>query len=1428
MPVSRPTASRRVAALSSTLAISVALTAFGAAPAFAAAPTQTIAAVQGDAAGGVSPLVGTVQTVEGVVTADYRGASGYRGIVIQSVGSGGTVDATPGASDGIFVFLGDTNPTVVIGDRISASGPIVENFAQTQIGGGAAPATVELIAAKADVPPSDVPVAAPLAESEVGAAREALESQLVAPTGTYSISSAHQLFNFGTLWLTPGAERLVKSTETTDATDPAAAQIQASNRAKRLLLDDGYSIAVTNAAHLGTQPYFSTTPIVRSGDTVDFPAQPYVLGYGFDDWRLQPTVAITDASPAEYKPTFTTANPRPTTPPVVGGDISVADFNVLNYFTTLSSENSNARGAKTAAEFQIQRGKAIAAISGLGADIVGLQEIENSIKFGKPADTAVADLVAGLNQSAGSDVWAYVPTPAELTTPEAVSTTDFITTAIIYKKVAATTVGASFAKIDEAVWFNAREPIAQTFQVGTRVFTVVTNHFKSKGGSGTEPVDGQGFFNTDRVNQANSLLELVNSVVADPEKTDDVLLLGDFNAYAQEDPIQVFTGAGLVDLLPSLTDDQYTYEFNGESGSLDHAIATPSLAAYITGIGTWNINASEWGDREYKFASTEPGSPFRSSDHNPLKVGVTTTAAPVNIDVVTTNDFHGRLEAATPAAGAAVLGGMVRSYEAANPNTLFVGAGDLIGASTFTSFIQQDTPTIEALNAIGLDASALGNHEFDQGTDDLDNRVIPTANWSYLSANVYEKGTQVPAYQEYEIRQFGDVSIGFIGAVTEELPSLVSPAGISTLDVGPIVPAVNRVADQLSDGVASNGEADVLMLLVHEGATTPDIASSTDDSVFGKIVAGTNANVDAIISAHTHLPYNHLIPIAGSSKIRPVMSSGQYGERFGHLALSVDPTSGELLNLTSEVKPLFGAFAPQADVAKIVADAVEVAKVKGSVKVGEISADFNRARQVDGTTENRGGESSIGNFVADVQLWATKSADTELALMNPGGIRSDLKFAASPTTPGDGPGVVTFQEAAGVQPFANTLVAMDLSTAQLKAVLEQQWQPSTASRPFLKLGVSESLEYTYDPAGLAGDRIDAIYVNGVIAGAGDVFRVAVNSFLAAGGDNFTVLAQGTNRADTGKIDLQSMVDYFTAFPVATPDYEQRSVGVNLSPIDVDGYGPGGQVTLGLSSLLFSGSGPAAGTATVKLGTTTLGSAAIDPTVIATNDEVGRASVTFTVPTGVYGPQVLTVSVAENGTSINVPVLFAERVIVPITNVTAPTITGMLRVGSTLATDGGIWSIDDPTLTYQWKRNGLQIRGATKSTYTLAPVDAAQRISVTVTASAEGSESAFKTSSSKTVYKLSSTTTGVLSRSTITGTQTTTYTVTVATSVGTTPSGTVRIFDGSMQIASGTLKAGVLTVTLPKLAVGTHYIQAKYAGSSTIYNSNSKTSKLIVR
>jgi 5'-nucleotidase len=702
---------------------------------------------------------------------------------------------------------------------------------------------------------------------------------------------------------------------------------------------------------------------------------------------------------------------------------------------------------------------------------------------------------------------------------------------------------------------------------------------------------------------------------------------------------------------------------------------------------------------------------------------------PVSIDVLTTNDFHGRLEANSPAAGAAVLGGLVNAYEANNPNTLLVGAGDLIGASTFTSFIQDDMPTIDALNAVGLDNSALGNHEFDRGRVDLDTRVIPAAEWDYLSANLYEKGTTTPAYQEYSIETFEGVRVGFIGAMTEDLPSLVSPTGITTLDVGPVVPAVNRVADKLSDGDESNGEADVLIMLVHEGASTVNISSATDDSVFGRLVTGVNANVDAIVSAHTHLPYNHQIPIAGTNKVRPVISAGQYGERYGAINLQVNPDSGELLSITSDIKPLFGAFLPDAEVAQIVADAVAVARVLGSVKVGDITADFNRARQTSPTAENRGGESTISNFVADVQLWATQSASAEIALMNPGGLRANLTYAANPATAGDAAGLVTFSEAAGVQPFANTLVAMDLTSEQLKAVLEEQWQPAGSGRPFLKLGLSESLTYAYDPTAAAGSHITAMYVNGELVQPGESYRVTVNSFLAGGGDNFFTLASGTNRADTGRIDLQSMVDYFVAFPVNSPSLEQRAVGVKFSPADTDGYNAGEKVTVNMSSLLFSAGEANRGTAVVSLGDTVLGSAPIDPTIVDTTDEVGRASVVMTVPAGVYGPQVLTVSVPETGTSVDVPLVFGNE---PITVTTAPKIGGNVTVGFTVRAVAAEFSVEGATASYQWNRNGVAIAGATESTYVIAPADVGAALTVTVTGSAKGYLDGSATSAAKTV------------------------------------------------------------------------------------------------
>lgn len=1192
--------------------------------------THSIAQVQG--AGATTPLNGLTVTVQGIVTGVYPAPSGYNGFYLQTQNSGGGNKART-TSDGIFVFTGSTSfPAIAVGDKATVTGRAGEFQGVTQLT-ASAPGAVEVIDSGYKLPKTTN-----LPDTVIGDAREAYEGMLVKPTGTYVLSSTHQLFNFGSLWLSAGGD-VVQPTETTDA-GAAAAAIAAQNAARRLLVDDGYNIQISNSAHPGGQPYLTEDTVVRTGDTFVAPKRPMILSYGFGDWRLQPQVAINDASKAAYKPTFEPTNPRPESAPEVGGDVQFASFNVFNYFTTFGGD---ARGASSPEDFAIQKSKIVAAINGLGAEVVALQEIENSVKLGEEKDEALADLVDGLNAAAGEGTWSYVETPDELADG---AITDFITNAIIYKTDAVTPVGESFTQIDETVWDNAREPVAQTFEVARGVeVTVVANHFKSKSapsGGGAEPADGQGFFNEDRVAQAQAVKALVDDIVADEAKGPNVLLLGDFNAYAEEDPIQVLTGAGMVDLLPELTDDQYTYTFNGQLGSLDHAIATPELAAAITGIGVWEINSAEWSDRGFEFDAAEPGTPYRSSDHDPIVLGMTAVdgpAEPVEIDLVSINDFHGRLEAAPPVAGAAVLGGMVDSYEAANPNTLFVGVGDLIGASTFTSFIQDDQPTIDALNEIGLDVSALGNHEFDKGRADLDDRILDEADWPYLAANVYEKGTTTPAYQEYSLHELEGVTVGFVGAVTEDLPTLVSPDGLATLDVGEVVPAVNRVADQLSDGNTANGEADVVIALVHEGAASTDIADATDDSNFGRIVTGLNANIDAIYSGHTHLAYDHDIAIPGTDRTRPVVSSGQYGEKYAHTSLSVDPETKQLLSLEVEVLPLTG-FAPDPEVAQIVADAVAKANELGAVSLGQITGDFNRAKQSAASfSENRGGESTIGNLIADVQLEATADLGTEVALMNPGGIRADLKYASS--GPGDPDGNVTYREAATVQPFANTLVTVTLTGAELEAVLEQQWQPTGAARPFLKLGVSRGFEYTYDPDAAAGERITAMWLNDELVTDEQSIKVVTNSFLASGGDNFGAFSEGEGLADSGRIDLEAFVDYFERNSPVSPDLAQRSVGVKLSaPASGEAYTAGEQVTLTLSSLLFSNAGAQTGEATVSLGETVLGSAPIGFTIVDARDEQGTASVTVTIPEGVSGPQVLTVE-GPGGTSIGVPITVAE-------------------------------------------------------------------------------------------------------------------------------------------------------------------------------------------
>lgn len=599
-----------------------------------------------------------------------------------------------------------------------------------------------------------------------------------------------------------------------------------------------------------------------------------------------------------------------------------------------------------------------------------------------------------------------------------------------------------------------------------------------------------------------------------------------------------------------------------------------------------------------------------------------------NIDVYTMNDFHGRIEATAgtsvsqSTAGAASIASAYSELHAANPLSTLVAAGDNVGASTFTSLIQDDNPTIDALNEIGVSASAVGNHEFDKGRDDLDDRIIPRADFEYITSNIFEKGTDEHAYAPYDIQDFDGVKIGFIGATTEDLPFLVSPAGIATLDVRSIVDSVNTVAAELTDGDDANGEADVLMLVMHEGASGPDADFTAADTVFGAIVNGVGANVDAIISGHTHQAYDEDVTVGGHTI--PVLQTGSYGTYLGHVNVKVDKDTKQIVSTDSELvdllepvtttdpsgvattlyQPIYDAQAtPEGQaVAKIVADAVAVADVQGAVSIGSITADLNRGIQSDGS-ENRGAESTIGNLVADAQLWATQAdLGTQIAFMNPGGIRQNITYASSGA--GDPDGNVTYKEAAVVQPFANTLVTETLTGAQIVTVLEQQWQPGK-SRPMLHLGISKELSYTYDPTAPDGSHIVDVLFNGEPIADTDTFKIVTNSFLGAGGDNFTELANGTDKADSGRSDIVAFTDYMAEFSPVSPDTATRSIGIH--PTGVEGSNT---LSFDLSSLDVNNADPSSldSVVEVQVDGQTVSSAPIDHSIVDTLDEQGRASV----------------------------------------------------------------------------------------------------------------------------------------------------------------------------------------------------------------------------
>jgi predicted extracellular nuclease/2',3'-cyclic-nucleotide 2'-phosphodiesterase (5'-nucleotidase family) len=1279
----------------------------------AAGATNTIAEIQGT--GDETPFYGQSVKTSGVVTAAYP-TGGLNGFYIQKPGAD-----TANASDAVFVFGGNGfSGYPAVGSSVEVTGTATEFNGLTEITGPTVTPIADLgaVTPKTQVPGTNCGVGACKSASALDVDREAVEGELFQPTapwtvtdvydgGPYYSNGSNGSNEVGEIGL--AADRttaLVAPTEVVDAQNVTArAARTAYNDAHRIILDDGSSVNYSSTTDQPL-PWMTKTYVPRVGAAVTFP-KPVVFSWGFGAWRVLPQSRVVGAPTAD-QPQIAQTRAQNLAPAAVPGDVKLATFNVLNFFPTTGEEfaatagntctyyndragdpvtvntcNPNGpRGAANAANLQRQRDKIVSAINTADADIVSLEELENSVKFGKSRDFAIGELVNALN-AATPNKWDYAPSPAVL---PPTSQQDVIRTGFIYQPARIDLVGDSVVLSDQSddatnqPFADAREPLAQAFkkvgQPNDKAFAVIVNHFKSKG-SGTPDPDGQGNANDRRVLQAQTLVTFADSFKS-LRSVDKVFLVGDFNAYSKEDPIQVLEAAGYTNLESTTDPSEKSYNFDGQIGSLDHVLANDAADQAVRGVDIWPINSYEsvyYEYSRYNYNATDlyDAGPFRSSDHNPEIVGFSTSEpATRDIQILGTNDFHGRLQNDTSAAtaGAAVLAGAVKKLRGQNPDTVFAAAGDLIGASTFESFIAKDKPAIDALNSAGLEVSAAGNHEFDQGYDDLVNRVMKPASadnpyggagWQYIADNVRFKSNNRHALAPTWTKMFGNVKVGFVGAVTEHLPELVSPSGISQIKVTDIVAETNDAADELK----RNG-ADIVVLLVHEGAAGTDCTTMDDDptSDFGSIIAGVDENVDAIISGHTHLAYDCSFTVPEwvaqnrAVKERPVVSAGQYGMALNKLVFTVDTSTGAVTAKSQALLPLKvgtsgSAFSYPVDgpTQDIVDAAVADAAVLGAKPLGQVSGGFYRAKLADQSTENRGAESSLGNLVAEVQRWATSTPEAgaaQIAFMNPGGLRADM----TGTGTGAFPRTLTYQQAATVQPFANTLVNMDLTGAQIKTVLEQQWQATTAARPFLKLGISKGFTYTATPppanapAGTKG-TVTGMWLDGVPIGMSSVYSVTVNSFLASGGDGFAELANGAGKQDTGKTDLQAMVDYMAQFGsgsnAVAPDYRQNGVNVTFPAGAPASYAAGDHVRMEISGWSMTNTADLKDDeVTIKLGDTALGSVPLTNTPQAALpgfDVTGTASVDVVLPQGLSsGTTTLTLVGAKTGTSVPVQVV----------------------------------------------------------------------------------------------------------------------------------------------------------------------------------------------
>ncbi|MCP3991759.1 MAG: bifunctional metallophosphatase/5'-nucleotidase [Actinomycetia bacterium] len=533
----------------------------------------------------------------------------------------------------------------------------------------------------------------------------------------------------------------------------------------------------------------------------------------------------------------------------------------------------------------------------------------------------------------------------------------------------------------------------------------------------------------------------------------------------------------------------------------------------------------------------------------------------MNLQILAINDFHGNIatsseafspdscfdempETCTPVGRADYLAANMRAAEADADNSIIVSAGDLIGASPLISALFHDEPTIEAMNLIGLEINGVGNHEFDEGAEellrmqnggshpidgDLDGDGFDGAEFEFLAANVVSDATGKTIFPPYTIKRYQGVKVAFIGMTLEGTPSIVTPAGVAGLTFKDEVETVNALIPKLK-----RRRIEAIVVLMHEGGRASEGGGDGDGcgTLSGNlydIVTGLDDAVDLVIGGHNNQRFTCL-DVEGKA----VTMAYHSGRMFTDIDVTLNRKTKDMTVVSIDNKENFQSdVTPAVELTALIDRYDTLSAPLANAVIGSITTDITE-------DESAAGESALGDVIADAQLAATMDPETGgavVAFMNPGGIRADLM--ADEISGGEGLGEVTFGEAFSTQPFGNSLVTMTLTGAQIDELLEQQFDNGEVGDMRI-LQVSAGFTYTWDASQPTGSKVDpdTIMIDGAVLDAGTGYRVTVNSFLADGGDNFSVLPSGTDRLG-GEIDLDALVTYFGLNTPVAPGPQDR-------------------------------------------------------------------------------------------------------------------------------------------------------------------------------------------------------------------------------------------------------------------------------------------------